>query len=341
MHYDQGRLRTIAAVVFGALMLGVVAYYALLWAPNRELVETAGLEPAEFVEAKAKIYANFLQAVSSIAVLLAGAVAWLSLWWGQRNISDSQRIAVDGQITDRFKNAVDQLGATTSAGKAVEIRLGGIYSLERIARDSANDRKSIVEILSAYVRHNAPLGAPTTKPIPADVQAALTVLGRMFKPEEADWQSPKVWDGPDLSRTDLSGAQLKNAVLPWANLSGTVLTGASLESVVFHHARLANAKLQGVEMDGADLRASNLNRADLTGAYLRGDQTRFRGATLHQTVLTGAYIQGADLSGTTVTQEQIDSASGDYNTVLPEGRKHPSGWQSRPSQPQAQLAPDK
>jgi hypothetical protein len=158
MRHDRGRLLTVVSVVLGALMLGFVAYYALLFVPNRDLVRAA-LGPAEFVEAKAKIYANFLQAISSVAVLLGGAVAWLSLWWGQKNISDSQRIATDGQITDRFKNAVDQLGATSGNGqKVIEIRLGGIYSLERIARDSASDRNSIVEILSAYVRQHAPFG---------------------------------------------------------------------------------------------------------------------------------------------------------------------------------------
>src|SRR3954451_22491918 len=39
------------------------------------------------------------------------------------------------QLTERFSRAVEQLGSTTPA-----IRIGGIYALERVARDSLVDR---------------------------------------------------------------------------------------------------------------------------------------------------------------------------------------------------------
>ena len=68
----------------------------------------------------------------------------------------------DGRITDRFSKAVEQLGARNSDGsKQIEPRLGGIYALERIARDSARDAWPIMEILSAYVRENAPRKFPS------------------------------------------------------------------------------------------------------------------------------------------------------------------------------------
>ena len=60
------------------------------------------------------------------------------------------------QITDRFTKAVAQLGATDNQGnKQLEIRFGGIYSLERIARDSPGDHWPIMEILTAYVREHS------------------------------------------------------------------------------------------------------------------------------------------------------------------------------------------
>jgi hypothetical protein len=37
----------------------------------------------------------------------------------------------EGQITERYTRAIDQLGSTS-----LSVRLGGIYALERIARDS-------------------------------------------------------------------------------------------------------------------------------------------------------------------------------------------------------------
>ena len=45
------------------------------------------------------------------------------------------------------------------------IRLGGIYALERIAKDSEKDHGPIMEVLTAYVRENAP--RPAAAPPPA------------------------------------------------------------------------------------------------------------------------------------------------------------------------------
>jgi hypothetical protein len=68
------------------------------------------------------------------------------------------------------------------ASPNIEVRLGAIYALERIAIDSPRDHWTIMDILAAYVRQNAPLrtDAPYVegeKPR-TDIQAILTVLGR-------------------------------------------------------------------------------------------------------------------------------------------------------------------
>jgi hypothetical protein len=44
------------------------------------------------------------------------------------------RLTQQGQITDRYTKAVEQLG-----GDKLHVRLGGIYALERIAVDSQRD----------------------------------------------------------------------------------------------------------------------------------------------------------------------------------------------------------
>src|SRR5829696_516895 len=49
----------------------------------------------------------------------------------QETTRETLRITEQGQITERFTRAIDQLGETE-----LEIRLGGIYALERIAKDS-------------------------------------------------------------------------------------------------------------------------------------------------------------------------------------------------------------
>src|SRR3954466_2309887 len=49
------------------------------------------------------------------------------------------------QITERFTRAIDQLG-----NESLDVRLGGIYALERIARDSAEDHPQVLEVIAAY-----------------------------------------------------------------------------------------------------------------------------------------------------------------------------------------------
>ena len=61
-----------------------------------------------------------------------------------------------GHITDRFTKAIEQLGKLDGERPNIEVRLGAIYALERIAIDSPRDQWTIMEILTAYVRQNAP-----------------------------------------------------------------------------------------------------------------------------------------------------------------------------------------
>lgn len=93
--------------------------------------------------------------------LIAGLVGLAALG-GLVLTARTYRLTQQGQITDRYTKAIEQLGA-----EKLEVRLGGIYALERIAVDSKRDHPTIVEVLSAFVRERAPY-APT-KPTVADV----------------------------------------------------------------------------------------------------------------------------------------------------------------------------
>jgi hypothetical protein len=129
------------------------------------------------------------------------------------------RLTEQGQITQRFTQAIEQLGATGDTGaKKLEIRLGGIYALERIARDSPErDYSSVTEVLTAYVRENTP-EAPGPRRPPADIQAILDVLSR------AQFRVPEEY----RTRLDLHEANLQGANLQGANLLGANLLGASV-----------------------------------------------------------------------------------------------------------------
>src|SRR5512132_2244120 len=55
------------------------------------------------------------------------------------------------RIMESFAKAVEQLGSDK-----LETRLGGIYTLERISRESEREYWPIMETLTAYVREHAP-----------------------------------------------------------------------------------------------------------------------------------------------------------------------------------------
>ena len=78
-------------------------------------------------------------------VAAAGALAFTAL-----NFALSRRtfeLAEQGQVTERYTKAIEQLGSQHMA-----VRIGAIYALERIARDSARDQPTVMEVLSAFIR---------------------------------------------------------------------------------------------------------------------------------------------------------------------------------------------
>jgi hypothetical protein len=90
--------------------------------------------------------------ILTLAQILGGTALLSGLYFTWRSLQVNR----EGQITDRFTRAIDQLGKTDDKGnKRLEIRIGGIYALGRIAKESKEDYWPIMEILTAYVRQNA------------------------------------------------------------------------------------------------------------------------------------------------------------------------------------------
>jgi hypothetical protein len=83
--------------------------------------------------------------ILAVAQILGGTALLSGLYITWRTLQANRQ----GQITDRFTRAIDQLGKVEDSQKLFEIRVGGIYALERIARESEEDYWPIMEILTA------------------------------------------------------------------------------------------------------------------------------------------------------------------------------------------------
>jgi hypothetical protein len=216
-----------------------------------------------------------------LLTLGAGLVAAAALLFTARNFLLSR----EGQVTDRYTKAIEQLGSDK-----LDVRIGGIYALERVARDSARDHPVVMEVLTAFIREHSrepwppqvPSHRPPERVTRPDVQAAVTVIGRRDAKR-------------DIQVIDLGGAELPRANLAFADLSGVnlaraVLFGADLASADLTGAILAGADLTGADLTHATLRSAVLVRADLTRGFLHR-------ANLTRADLTGAVLAGVDLDG--------------------------------------------
>ena len=263
----------------------------------------------------------------TLAQILAGCGLLVGLYWTSRRVKateDNVSVAEEGHITERFTRAIEQLGHAEMA-----IRLGGIYALERLAKDSEKDHGPIMEVLTAYVREKATKEGeyvllPVTAEKPTtDIQAILTVLGRRKTtgPNRrigggsveggvpGQWQTSGKGRGPDsldLNHTHLVGAELISADLTTANLAGANLSGATLVGANLSMATLAGANLYEAKLYEADLTMADLNAADLSGATLDA-------AELILAALTGAK---------NLTAEQVLSAKNWRAARLPDSLKH-------------------
>jgi uncharacterized protein YjbI with pentapeptide repeats len=283
---------------------------------------SGGSNPRELFEIENESRGTLGQILSGVAVLTGLVFAWQQL--GQT--SDNLRVSQEGQITDRFSRAVDQLGSSD-----LTARLGGVYALERIARDSPRDYGSVMEVLTAFARQQAPLeitatGTPAASApaIPVEVAAVFKVIGRRTPEQIVDeMEEGGCLDltginavGADLDdydlrntcwdRSDLRGARMARADLSDTTFAGSRLTQANLDGVAAQGARFNQADLALANLSRADLRNANFLAADLATATLEG--TDLRDADLLGTNLRNALLLGADLSGANVLNADFSGA---------------------------------
>jgi hypothetical protein len=284
MYRDRGVLeRRSVRVVSVALLLVVVLvllFFILHW-------YVAPTKPSERKDL-----------ILAVAQILGGTALLSGLYFTWRTLQVNR----EGQITERFTRAIDQLGATNDEGeKKLEIRLGGIYALERIDKDSPNRayHGTVMEVLTAYLRENS-----------------------RWRHDEASALIKASKEGAERDMSIAYGAQPTlgaGRFPPDIRAILDVLKRREEDSVPEKH-RIQHLDLRGTDLRGADLRGADLRRANLWGANLQ--DANFRGANLEGADLEDAYLQGAR----ELIQDQIEWTIGSIGTNLPEGFNRPKLW---------------
>lgn len=263
--------------------------------------------------------------LGAVLVSLAFAIPQYVTARGQSEDLAQQR------ITEGIEKAVEQLGTRDN----LQVRLGGIYVLGKIALDSPPDQPAIMNVLATFIGEAARVSRTPTDTCPdqhvaPDVQAALDVLSRRnagldYLNWPIDWsrgclreaEMPSVippgidLTGADLTSAHLPGAHLTRADLRSAHLTAADLTGADLTGAELSYADLCRARMLETRLTRADLSAAMLDDADLTAADLREARVpgaSLRGAILHGTRLEGATLSESDLRGASMDEAALDGA---------------------------------
>ncbi|MFD8046512.1 pentapeptide repeat-containing protein [Streptomyces sp. Tu102] len=268
------------------------------------------------------------------SVLLTSLAAVAALWYSNvqteqatEQARQDRALTKDAQVTDRYTAAVTNLGSDK-----MDVRLGGVYALQRIMQDSTRDHPTIANVLNTYTRTHANRPPAKGQDIPADVQAALTVLttrntahDQGFVPDLSNAWLPKA----DIhGSTPTQGAHLVRAHLASAHLNGADLRGADLRGADLRYADLEVADLRGADLKGARLWNADLSVAGLIGANLSGAElghSDLTDAYLEDADLAGANLEDADLRGADLkgvenfSKEQLELAVTDEDTKLPAG----------------------
>ena len=304
------------------MLLGILAGIALWLVPllqvepaRERLALTEQIGPAD----RLALEHQLLQAENGARATLALIVAAAGLLLGSAIISRRYEISRELKTHERFAQALEQLGSERRDGSArTEVRLGGIYALERLAIESDREYWPVIEVLTAYVRENAAWkpteGSAGSGPLrpPADVQAVMAVLGRR-KPPRGVAPERRLLDlrETDLRGANLSGSRLAGVILQGAHLEQVDATRAELARTNLRDAHLAGASLSEVDLEGASLARANLKGARLNGANLRGADLsgcKLRGADLSEANLRGCNFKDADLRGADLSQSVLDEA---------------------------------
>jgi len=246
------------------------------------------------------------------------------------------------RTTESFSKAAEQLGS-----EKIEERIGGIYTLERLAREAVASPQgadaylywTVIETLTAFVRERAkwPPTQATMSPVrqgddPLDPGQDYSEVVKLYlaghkasvwpSELETDIQAVLTVIGrrPDAGRAcerrlvdlvDLRATDLRGGDLRDAHLERALFVNAHLEDAFFLDTHLEGAEFSYAHLEGAKLPRAHLEGAWLYKAHLEGAillGTHLEGATVWAAHLEGADLRGAHLERASLSDSDLTGA---------------------------------
>ena len=184
----------------------------------------------------------------------------------------SERLDPDGNPVPALDAEGDFIVDQTSIVETVpniEVRIGAILALERIAKLNLSEHIQIMETLCAYIRQNTPAselpplqGGAERPRLRADLQMAMSVLGRRTQRQRRVEAQQRfrldIMDcnlrGARLFESNFSAAKFSGSLLDGAQFNGATLIGTDFSRCKLDFTTWRNSIVSGVRMDGATMR---------------------------------------------------------------------------------------
>ena len=274
--------------------------------------------------------------IRNIALVAAAAIGLPLVIWRSWVVQQQVEIAQRGLLNERYQNSAEMLGSDI-----LSVRLGGIYTLGRLAEESPQDYHiRVMELLCAFVRYppkelevitqhedsnseNDPPKDDKQSLTRVDIRAAMQSIGsrnaKRIDIEKLAGYKP-VLNSSNLRNQDLRGLNLSEARFERADLSGAYfsktnltdahlveadLSEASLGMGIFVRANFTYANMSGIKISvGAKFCNAIFQNTNLTDAVLAG--AKFYDADFGLANLSGTIFYQDGLSAEGLTQKQFE-----------------------------------
>jgi pentapeptide repeat protein len=234
-----------------------------------------------------------VQLVGALALIVGGALTWRTVW-----------LTREGQITDRLANSVERLGEE----EKVSVRVGAIYALGRVARDSRADHGAVMALLAEHMRATHPAVGEDGKRLELEwrrgVDPEVRAVAMVLRGRRVAWdpKEPRInFSGIDFRNAPLQGVDLRDADLRRSNFRGAFLSDADLSGARMNEATLRAASLQRCKLDGAALTGGDLS-------YAHAERASLRAAVLDEVAWESTDLRGADLRGASGVHDKLPSS---------------------------------
>jgi uncharacterized protein YjbI with pentapeptide repeats len=316
----QRRILILLLVLVGSVGIGLLFWWANGDTKSERINVITGL--AQVIGGSALIGGLYFTAQNVKNSAKAVEVSAETLKVSQQTLANSQQsLALERRSneSERFFKAIEML----SNDNSMFARVGALYALGSLAKESEVDRDQTYDVIVSFLRAKTfgTVQADGSAPQP-DVQAAIDVLA-----DRSPDHKTGVQRSLDLSGLTLLNVNFRRGSFRRCRFFGSVLRGSDFSGCVLSEAHFNGADCRRVSFGHAVLSQAIFFNADLEGASFYYAQA-VDNAVEEDWRLDGAQFFGANVKDTSfffanltkthgLTQERIDTASIDSNTILP------------------------